>query len=211
VTIRIREKGSFASGSDAIEPEFIPVIKKIEGILGGTRGQIKISGHTDNLPIDNEYFRSNWELSAGRAGSVTRELLRSRILDKNRFVINGYADTKPIADNSTREGRAQNRRVEITVVQGDQGRGKVIGVDEPKTELETEDSVNNETETETGTETETATELDPTTEDGTETEPDADSGIDTEGENQIEYGPELPPGFDTGPEVEIEAEPEADE
>lgn len=128
VVIRIREKGSFASASDSIEEQFLPVIGKIEEILGETDGEIRIAGHTDNLPIDNEYFRSNWELSGGRAGSVTRELLRSGKLDKGRFVITGYADTKPIADNSTAEGRATNRRVEVIIVQGEQPEGQVVGV-----------------------------------------------------------------------------------
>lgn len=128
VVIRIREKGSFASASDSIEEEFIPVINKIESILNGTSGEIRVAGHTDNLPINNEYFRSNWELSGGRAGSVTRELLKSRVLDRNRFVITGYADTKPLADNSTAEGRATNRRVEIIIVKGDQTVHEVVGV-----------------------------------------------------------------------------------
>jgi len=135
VVIRIREKGSFASASDSIERQFLPVIGKIENILADTDGEIRVAGHTDNLPIDNEYFRSNWELSGGRAGSVTRELLSSGQLSKDRFVITGYADTKPIADNDTLEGRATNRRVEIIIVQGEQPEGTVvgIGVDKPET------------------------------------------------------------------------------
>ena len=128
VVIRIREKGSFASASDTLESEFIPVVRKIEDILAETDGEIRVAGHTDNLPIDNEYFKSNWELSGGRAGSVTRELLRSGRLKKGRFVITGYADTKPIADNSTVEGRATNRRVEVIIVQGEQPEGDVVGV-----------------------------------------------------------------------------------
>ncbi len=128
VVIRIREKGSFASASDSIEQQFLPVIGKIESILADTDGEIRVAGHTDNLPIDNEYFRSNWELSGGRAGSVTRELLRSGVLSKDRFVITGYADTKPIADNDTLEGRATNRRVEIIIVQGEQPEGTVVGI-----------------------------------------------------------------------------------
>jgi len=128
VVIRIREKGSFSSASDTIEEEFLPVINKIEDILSETDGEIRVAGHTDNLPIDNEYFKSNWELSGGRAASVTRELLRDGRLKKGRFVITGYADTKPIADNSTSEGRATNRRVEVIIVQGEQPEGQVVGV-----------------------------------------------------------------------------------
>ncbi len=128
VVIRIREKGSFQSASDIIENKFIPVINKIEAILAETDGKIRVAGHTDSLPINDEYFRSNWELSGGRAASVTRELLKSGMLKKERFVINGYADTKPIADNSTSEGRATNRRVEIIIVQGEEPEGNVVGV-----------------------------------------------------------------------------------
>jgi chemotaxis protein MotB len=128
VVIRIRERGSFRSGSDTIERNFMPVLKKIEKILKGTAGEIRVAGHTDSLPIDNEFFRSNWELSGGRAASVTRELLKSKALKKERFVINGYADTKPIADNKTAKGRATNRRVEIIIVQGEKPEGEVVGV-----------------------------------------------------------------------------------
>lgn len=128
VVIRVREKGSFSSGSDGIEAKFLPVIKKIETILTGIKGEIRVAGHTDNLPIDNEYFKSNWELSGARAGSVTRELLKSKKLDKNRFVITGYAETKPIADNNTAEGRAANRRVEIIIVKGKMPLGDVVSV-----------------------------------------------------------------------------------
>ncbi|MDH5433465.1 MAG: flagellar motor protein MotB [Gammaproteobacteria bacterium] len=128
VVIRIRERGSFSSGSDTIEDEFLPVLQKIKGILVDTTGEIRVAGHTDNVPINTEYFRSNWELSGGRAGSVTRELLSDGQLDRNRFVITGYADTKPIADNDTSDGRAANRRVEIIIVKGDQSINDVVGV-----------------------------------------------------------------------------------
>jgi len=128
VVIRIREKGSFPSGSDVIQEKFKPVLRKIEDILTETEGEVRVAGHTDNLPINNEFFRSNWELSGARAATVTRELLKSGRLKKDRFVITGYADTKPIADNSTPEGRAKNRRVEIVIVQGEQPEGKVLGV-----------------------------------------------------------------------------------
>jgi len=128
VVIRIREKGSFGSASDTIKGKFLPVIKKISDILTETEGEVRVAGHTDSLPINDEYFRSNWELSGGRAASVTRELLKNKKLKRDRFVINGYADTKPIADNLTSEGRATNRRVEVIIVQGEQPDGKIVGV-----------------------------------------------------------------------------------
>lgn len=128
VVIRIRESGSFASGSDRIERGFIEVLQKIAEILKDTDGEIRVAGHTDNLPIDTERFRSNWELSGGRAGSVVRELLKHPELERDRFVITGYADTRPIAENDTPEGRAKNRRVEIIIVQGKTTPSNILGI-----------------------------------------------------------------------------------
>ncbi len=128
VIIRIRESGSFSSGSDRIEPSFIPVLGKIADILKGTAGEIRVAGHTDNLPIDTVKFRSNWELSGGRSGSVVRELLKKKELKRERFVITGYADTRPLASNETPEGRAKNRRVEIIIVQGKGTASSMLGI-----------------------------------------------------------------------------------
>lgn len=128
VVIRIRESGSFASGSDLIEPGFIGVLSKIGTILKQTEGEIRVAGHTDNLPIETERFRSNWELSGGRAGSVVRELLKDPELVRDRFVITGYADTRPLDTNDTAAGRARNRRVEIIIVQGDGAPSSILAV-----------------------------------------------------------------------------------
>jgi len=128
VVIRIRESGSFASGSDLIEPGFIGVLSKIGTILKQTEGEIRVAGHTDNLPIETERFRSNWELSGGRAGSVVRELLKDPELARDRFVITGYADTRPLDTNDTAAGRARNRRVEIIIVQGNGAPSSILGV-----------------------------------------------------------------------------------
>ncbi len=129
VVIRIRESGSFGSGSDRIESEFLPVLRKISKILEETKGEVRVAGHTDNLPIDTERFRSNWELSGGRAGSVVRELLKNPKLQRDRFVITGYADTRPLDNNTTAAGRAKNRRVEVVIVQGDGSPSKILGID----------------------------------------------------------------------------------
>ncbi|NVJ59426.1 MAG: flagellar motor protein MotB [Gammaproteobacteria bacterium] len=140
VVIRIRENGSFKSGSDRIEPNFVEVLRKIGDILKNTQGEIRVAGHTDNLPIETERFRSNWELSGGRAGSVVRELLKDPELVRERFVITGYADTRPLADNNTSEGRARNRRVEIIIVQGEVGSSSILGVSGDELDPRVEDS-----------------------------------------------------------------------
>lgn len=117
--IHIREKGSFALGSAQVEESFLPVLEKIHGLLRQTEGVIRVAGHTDNLPIATLRFRSNWELSSARAVSVLHALLNIEGLDPARFVVAGYADTRPVAPNDDHRGRAKNRRVDISIVRGD--------------------------------------------------------------------------------------------
>ncbi len=118
IVIRIREKGSFPSGSARLIRPFRKVIDKMVKALEHTHGEIVVAGHTDDQPIHTARFRSNWELSASRAVTVIEELTRSGRIDPKRFRIAAYGDTRPIAGNDTPEGRAQNRRVEVTLVYG---------------------------------------------------------------------------------------------
>ncbi|WP_456378712.1 flagellar motor protein MotB [Thiolapillus sp.] len=125
IVIRIQEKGSFPSGSaEMIEP-FKEVIFKINQAIQPTSGRIVVSGHTDNVPIHNSHFRSNWELSASRAVTVLHELSKNSIIDKERFEITAFADTKPLAPNNTAENRAKNRRVEVTLEYGQDKKGNL--------------------------------------------------------------------------------------
>jgi len=117
ITIRIKEKGSFDSGSANLQEEFIPVMVKLQQILGTIEGKITVEGHTDNIDISTPRFASNWALSSARALSVGHELLRDDLLEHERFVISGYSDTVPFGTNETVEGRASNRRVEINIRQ----------------------------------------------------------------------------------------------
>ncbi len=114
--IRIREKGSFSSGSASLNRKFIPVLRKIAAAISKTPGKIHISGHTDNIPISTYKFRSNWELSTARAVSIIEEILRIKKIPNERLVIQGYADTVPLVPNTTYKNRATNRRVEIEVI-----------------------------------------------------------------------------------------------
>jgi len=115
--IRIREKGSFSSGSATLSRRFKPVLKKIADAIEKTPGKIHISGHTDNIPISTFKFRSNWELSSARAVSILEQILRTnKKIPNNRIVIQGYSDTIPLVPNSTPKNRATNRRVEIEVI-----------------------------------------------------------------------------------------------
>lgn len=117
--IRIQEKGSFGSGSAVPDSGFKYTMEKITASVRATRGKVAIAGHTDNIPISTEWYRSNWELASARAVTVAHELLQDGTIDQNRIVVEGYADTKPLAPNSSRANRAKNRRVEIVLIQDD--------------------------------------------------------------------------------------------
>jgi len=80
IMVRIREKGSFPSGSATFRKDFLPVIAKLSDSLKTIRGKVLIAGHTDNIPISTARFRSNWELSSSRAVSVVRALVQSQCL-----------------------------------------------------------------------------------------------------------------------------------
>ena len=116
--VQLTMKGSllFNSGSDELKDESKPVLDKVGVILeryaGGT---IEIEGHTDNVPISGRRFSSNNELSAARALSVFDYMMETTNLDPARIKNSGRGEYVPIADNSTEEGRAKNRRVEIRI------------------------------------------------------------------------------------------------
>lgn len=130
IIIHILENASFESGLAEVRPGFVPVLSKIAGLIEEDSGLVTVSGHTDNIPISTARFRSNWELSTSRAVSVAHELLKSARLDESRLVVTGHADTRPRADNQTPASRARNRRVDISIVYGNElDRNREISID----------------------------------------------------------------------------------
>jgi len=118
ITVRIKEQGSFASGSAQLRSGFKGVLHDVRDVLSEKSGEILVQGHTDNIAISTSRFRSNWELSTARAVSVAHELLTERVLNPQRLTVSGYSDTRPLVKNDSKENRAFNRRVEIVVSQG---------------------------------------------------------------------------------------------
>jgi chemotaxis protein MotB len=115
VAINLMGKATFDSGSAELREEFKPLLLKIGGILTKTKGEIIISGHTDNVPIRGGRFKSNLELSMARAGSVAQFLLRSTAVKPQRLSTRGYGEYRPLAPNNSEAGKQKNRRVEIIV------------------------------------------------------------------------------------------------
>lgn len=106
----------FDSGSDALKNESTGVLDKVAVILEKyAAGEIEINGHTDNVPIRSARFADNEELSSARALSVFYYLVNNSTLDATKIKHAGMGERVPIADNSTEEGRAKNRRVEIRI------------------------------------------------------------------------------------------------
>ncbi|HEY8354514.1 MAG TPA: flagellar motor protein MotD [Methylophilaceae bacterium] len=105
----------FASGSADLEVGALPVLLEVAERLAGKSNAIQVEGHTDDVPIRNYLFFSNWELSAARASSVVR-LLEQNGIEAERLSAVGYGSSRPVAGNDTAEGRAQNRRVSIMVL-----------------------------------------------------------------------------------------------
>jgi len=119
IIIRVREQASFGSGRAELKGAFRPILERVANILKDSEGKIIVAGHTDNVPIYTERFRSNWELSAARAVSVAHEMMLATRIPSDRFLVQGFADTKPMAKNDTPAKRASNRRVEIILQQGE--------------------------------------------------------------------------------------------
>jgi chemotaxis protein MotB len=114
--ISLGENGVFDSGSDQIKPEGKVLLDTIATGLISQGKYIRIEGHTDNVPISNSRFPSNWELSTARATAVVSLLIVKFGLRPDLISAAGYAEYRPAASNDTDEGRARNRRVDIVVL-----------------------------------------------------------------------------------------------
>jgi len=118
----------FEFGKASLTPEGNKVLKKVGDVLKNIKGKkIRVTGHTDNVPIrpDYEYkFPTNWELSAARAATVVRYFQEKASLDPKDMEAVGRSFYQPIAGNETKEGRAQNRRVEILIAPQMEIKGK---------------------------------------------------------------------------------------
>lgn len=114
--ITIQDSVIFNSGVATIMDKFDPLLLKIADMIRNLDNDIRISGHTDNIPIQNYYFHSNWDLSFARAENVMTFLVNQGSMVPNRFSIQAYGEYSPKYTNATEQGRAKNRRVEILIV-----------------------------------------------------------------------------------------------
>jgi chemotaxis protein MotB len=114
--ISLREAGFYDSGSEIPHADSILTLNAIAAAIKDTPYDIRVEGHTDNVPIHTDQFQSNWELSAARATRMTRIFVVDHNFAPHRLSASGYAEFHPVASNSTPDGRSQNRRVDIIVL-----------------------------------------------------------------------------------------------
>lgn len=106
----------FASGEDRINPDALPIISKIAAVIIETDNKVALVGHADTIPIHNQRFKNNWDLSAARSLALLSLLTAEYGIPESRLSIQSYGSNHPRDTNDTETGRAANRRVEILIL-----------------------------------------------------------------------------------------------
>jgi chemotaxis protein MotB len=116
IVVSLQEVGFYESGSSTIRPSSQGAIDRLAAVLLSRSESLRIEGHTDNIPIHNRYFDSNWELSTARATELIKLFLLRYQFDPSRLSAAGFAEFHPVALNDSPEDRARNRRVDIVIL-----------------------------------------------------------------------------------------------
>ncbi|MET3550064.1 chemotaxis protein MotB [Paenibacillus favisporus] len=117
LTITISDNALFASGSAQVKPESRQLALAISSMLQQfPTYDVVVSGHTDNMPISNSEYASNWDLSSNRALNFLKILLTNKQLNPAKFTSTAFGEFRPVASNNTAAGRAKNRRVEVSII-----------------------------------------------------------------------------------------------
>jgi chemotaxis protein MotB len=116
LVLRLPEQLLFESGDTRVNDDGQAALSGIADALKGRELELRVEGHTDNVPIKNLRYQSNWELSAGRSTSVVRYFIEACKMAPERFAAAGYGEFRPVAANDSSEGRAQNRRVDVVLI-----------------------------------------------------------------------------------------------
>jgi len=116
LVVSLKEMGFFDSGSAVIRPSSLDAISRLAEVLKTRPENLRIEGHTDNVPIHTARFASNWELSTARATELIQLLITKYGIPASHLSAAGYAEFHPVANNDTPEGRAQNRRLDVVIL-----------------------------------------------------------------------------------------------
>lgn len=116
LVIRLNNAILFDSGSAEIKKQSEDTLVEVASLLNTIDNYIRVEGHTDNVPIKHSDYPSNWELSTARAVNVVKLFINKCNFSPDKLIAVGYGEFKPVADNSTVEGRAENRRIDVIVL-----------------------------------------------------------------------------------------------
>lgn len=114
--VSLREMGFYESGSANMRPSSMDAIDRLAAVIAPRGEALRIEGHSDNVPIHNAHFASNWELSTARATELIKLFLDRYHIEPARLSAAGFAEFHPVSENDTAEGRARNRRVDIVIL-----------------------------------------------------------------------------------------------
>jgi chemotaxis protein MotB len=132
LVIRVSDQFFFRTGEAAIRPEVLPFLEALGQTLQPLDNPIRIEGHTDNVPINTAQFPSNWELSTARATTIIRYLVTHFKFDPQKLSAAGYGEHRPVASNDTTDGRNQNRRVDVVVLNSQERKSEPIPLKGPQ-------------------------------------------------------------------------------
>jgi chemotaxis protein MotB len=128
ITVEISASTLFASGDAVLQGTSMQALTEVAKVLAEVDNPVRVEGHTDNVPISNPNYPSNWELSSARAGSVVRLFMEQGVAPA-RMVAIGYADNKPVDTNTSPEGRSRNRRVNVLILHENQSATEELAID----------------------------------------------------------------------------------
>ena len=115
VKVSVRGNLLFDLGKADLKPEAISFLQQLARIIATNNFQIEVAGHTDNFPVSNPAYPTNWELSSARAARVARYLIQFGKVEPGRFTVLGHSFYQPTVPNDSLANKAKNRRVDITI------------------------------------------------------------------------------------------------
>jgi chemotaxis protein MotB len=116
ISIRLADNLIFPTASADLRADALPLLDIAAAVVNEIGREVRVEGHTDNVPLDTDRYPSNWELSSARATAVLRYIVEEASVDRTLVHAAGYAETRPIANNVTPEGRALNRRADLVIL-----------------------------------------------------------------------------------------------
>jgi chemotaxis protein MotB len=125
IQFAITAESMFSPGSVLLKPGAEPLLKRIAGVLKPIDATFLIEAHTDDLPVDNPSYPTNWELSAVRAATVVRYFIEAHFFEPSKLTAMAAADTRPVGDNRSPAGREKNRRIDIYIIPATKGHSSI--------------------------------------------------------------------------------------